>query len=152
MVALARTLVCTNNGWTRPVLSCQGRHTNLGMHPRLNAPFQIKAASRMNCLLDVISRKADRARLQVPFAAQLNKAQDAFIAWQNAGKGSAERRRLQPEIEEECKSIAWQVNDHAHHEIHYAFANPLHTVTMHRLTAYRGRVLMLAAATSCEPI
>ncbi|KAL3163203.1 hypothetical protein ABBQ32_009606 [Trebouxia sp. C0010 RCD-2024] len=39
----------------------------------------------------------------------LNKAQDAFIAWQNAGKGSSERRRLQPEIEEECKSIAWQV-------------------------------------------
>lgn len=41
---------------------------------------------------------------------QLDKAQDAFIAWQNAGKGSSERRRLQPEIEEECKSIAWQVS------------------------------------------
>ena len=40
---------------------------------------------------------------------QLDKAQDAFTAWQNASKGSSERRRLQPEIEEECKSIAWQV-------------------------------------------
>jgi len=46
---------------------------------------------------------------------QLDKAQDAFIAWQNAGKGSSERRRLQPEIEEECNSIAWQV-------FHKAFA------------------------------
>lgn len=41
----------------------------------------------------------------------LDKAQEAFIAWQNAGKGSSERRRLQPEIEEECKSIAWQVDE-----------------------------------------
>lgn len=41
----------------------------------------------------------------------LDKAQEAFIAWQNAGKGSSERRRLQPQIEDECKSIAWQVDE-----------------------------------------
>jgi len=41
----------------------------------------------------------------------LDKASASFIRWQNASKGGAERRRLQPEIEEECKSIAWQVDE-----------------------------------------
>lgn len=40
---------------------------------------------------------------------QLDKASASFIRWQNASKGGAERRRLQPEIEDESKSIAWQV-------------------------------------------
>ena len=40
---------------------------------------------------------------------QLSKAQEKFARWQSLSKGSSDRKRLEPEIEDECKSIAWQV-------------------------------------------
>ena len=44
---------------------------------------------------------------------QLSKAQEKFARWQSLSKGSSDRKRLEPEIEEECKSIAWQVGHRA---------------------------------------
>lgn len=41
---------------------------------------------------------------------QLDKAQTKYLKWQSAGKGSSERKRLQVEVDEECKSISWQVS------------------------------------------
>ncbi|KAK9816760.1 hypothetical protein WJX72_004804 [[Myrmecia] bisecta] len=43
--------------------------------------------------------------------ASLDKAQAKFTRWQNLSKTSAERKRLEPDIDEECKSIAWQVDE-----------------------------------------
>ena len=40
---------------------------------------------------------------------QLDKAQTKYLQWQNAGKGGPERKRLQGEVDEECRSISWQV-------------------------------------------
>jgi len=68
--------------------------------------LRLETAEAMTCS---VGRLQLHTTQQGFFVLQLDKAQDAFIAWQNAGKGSSERRRLQPEIEEECKSIAWQV-------------------------------------------
>ena len=44
---------------------------------------------------------------------QLSKAQEKFARWQSLSKGSSDRKRLEPEIEDECKSIAWQVGNKA---------------------------------------
>ncbi len=40
---------------------------------------------------------------------QLDKAQTKYLQWQNAGKGGPERKRLHGEVDEECRSISWQV-------------------------------------------
>ena len=42
-------------------------------------------------------------------AGQLEKAQGQYARWQSLGKLHPERRKLHGDIEDECKSIAWQV-------------------------------------------
>ena len=73
--------------------------------------LQCEQCARVSGDIAMLGRKLRHLQLHIKSSSvlQLDKAQEAFIAWQNAGKGSSERRRLQPEIEEECKSIAWQV-------------------------------------------
>ena len=39
---------------------------------------------------------------------QMEKAQAQFMRWQQLSKGNAERKRLEGEIDDECRSIAWQ--------------------------------------------
>lgn len=40
---------------------------------------------------------------------QLSKAQAQHARWQTLGKTNPDKKRLESEIEDECKSIAWQV-------------------------------------------
>ena len=40
---------------------------------------------------------------------QLDKAQNKYSKWQSLSKGNAEKRKLEVDIEDECKSITWQV-------------------------------------------
>lgn len=42
-------------------------------------------------------------------AVQLDKAQTKYLQWQNSARPGTERRKLEAEVEDECKSIAWQV-------------------------------------------
>jgi hypothetical protein len=45
---------------------------------------------------------------------QLSKAQAQHARWQTLGKTNPDKKRLEGEIEDECKSIAWQVMEEAH--------------------------------------
>ena len=40
---------------------------------------------------------------------QLEKAQGQFARWQQLSKSNLDRKRLEGEIDDECRSIAWQV-------------------------------------------
>ena len=40
---------------------------------------------------------------------QMEKAQAQFTRWQQLSKGNPDRKRLEGEIDDECRSIAWQV-------------------------------------------
>jgi hypothetical protein len=40
---------------------------------------------------------------------QLEKAKSQHARWQSLGKTNPDKKRLESEIEDECKSIAWQV-------------------------------------------
>ena len=40
---------------------------------------------------------------------QLDKAQTQHKRWQSLGKTNPDKKRLEGDIEDECKSIAWQV-------------------------------------------
>ena len=42
-------------------------------------------------------------------AVQLEKAQGQFARWQQLSKSNPDRKRLEGEIDDECRSIAWQV-------------------------------------------
>ena len=39
---------------------------------------------------------------------QMEKAQAQFTRWQQLSKGNPDRKRLEGEIDDECRSIAWQ--------------------------------------------
>ncbi|KAK9821529.1 hypothetical protein WJX74_007301 [Apatococcus lobatus] len=41
----------------------------------------------------------------------LDKAQNKYSKWQSLSKGNAEKRKLEVDIEDECKSITWQVDE-----------------------------------------
>ena len=40
---------------------------------------------------------------------QLEKAQSQHARWQSLGRTNPDKKRLEADIEDECKSIAWQV-------------------------------------------
>lgn len=60
--------------------------------------------------------KLHNMRLNMTFwgPAQLEKAQEQHSKWQGLGKTHPERRRLETDIEDECKSISWQARGLMH--------------------------------------
>jgi len=43
--------------------------------------------------------------------ASLDKAQTKYLQWQSAARGSAEQKRLEAEVDDECRSFLWQIEE-----------------------------------------